>query len=265
MKKLITSSAVGTIEQPVFPRTLQHLQEAYTEAIAAVVKNLTNYVDGTLQILFGCVITNAGAGVFNITEGAVFYNGEVYLVIAGTITCAGAEIPVWVIDTSYQAGDPVTLYDSMVPVSTANVHEIKLFKIVNAASGSGLFDYGSANVIYNWQRPLVKVVEMGDWDMTTAGATPFIYVAHGLPDIDKIRNICAIIRTDWDLIGSAYHRLNPLTGRIGPTDSGSVEVAEINIVLTRVGGGVFDGSHWDSIDDGSGHYNRGWVTIEYMP
>jgi hypothetical protein len=150
MKKLITSGATGTVRQPVLPRTLQHVQEAYTEAIDAVVRNLTSYSNGTLRVLFGCVVTPPSGGVASVTAGAVFYNGEVYLVDARTnFACTGGNIPVWNIVTTYQTGDPVALVDYVGGGTTnANVHEIKKFILGAAASGSGLFDYNSASVIY---------------------------------------------------------------------------------------------------------------------
>lgn len=98
-----------------------------------------------------------------------------------------------------------------------------------------------------------KVLDIGDWDMTTSTGTHIATVAHGI-DYTKIRSMSCIIRDDTD----AYYY-----------DFGSIDTTETtqhimralttNIELVRGAGGVFDTSFYD--DDTS--FNRGWVTIQY--
>jgi len=95
-----------------------------------------------------------------------------------------------------------------------------------------------------------KIIEIGDWNMaTTAGVSK----AHGLTR-SKIRRISAIIYSDTG--GGFLDYCFEGSGFIGVSDSA--------IALNRLSPGLFDNSSFDLTDDGSGHYNRGWITIEYV-
>jgi hypothetical protein len=132
----------STVGMPVKSGTIQHLQLAYKEAIAAVANLLTNgYItpDTTdFFILYGCV--NSGSGlVFNITAGAIYYNGEVYLVPAASFTAPSGQTAVGTIITSQYTvnADPVTFTDG----SNNNVHAIRTLNFAAGTSGSGNVDF----------------------------------------------------------------------------------------------------------------------------
>ncbi|GAH69181.1 unnamed protein product, partial [marine sediment metagenome] len=98
-----------------------------------------------------------------------------------------------------------------------------------------------------------KIIDIGDWNMNT---TTYVEVAHGLTHT-KIRNtIIVLIRNDENtsylpLIGDALFA--------GVAD-GNILINSTNIVLTRKAGALFDSEDFDSTD-----YNRGWITINYIP
>lgn len=96
---------------------------------------------------------------------------------------------------------------------------------------------------------LTKVIATGDWNMDT---TTGLNIAHGL-DSTKIRTIAVFIRND--LSPTVYHELD-----YGAGQSGYGRWDAVNINLTRYDAGVFDNTNYDAVA-----YNRGWITIWYVP
>ncbi len=99
-----------------------------------------------------------------------------------------------------------------------------------------------------------KVIEIGDWDMSATGA---ISVEHGLT-LANIRDVSAIVRKDD---GSGYYPLTP--GWIVTPAEVQGYILSINptvVNLFRTEGGSFDSANYSSIP-----YNRGWITIWYVP
>lgn len=141
MKKLKVSDITTGIGMPIKSGTLEHIQAAYQEALTAVARlGLTSY-DGssTVYILWGCDNTGSGS-TYTISEGAVYYNGEIYLVPAASFTASGSNVAVGNVVTSYYTGtqaDPVTFTDS----TARYVHEIRRMVITAGASGSGVADF----------------------------------------------------------------------------------------------------------------------------
>lgn len=100
---------------------------------------------------------------------------------------------------------------------------------------------------------LTKIIDIGDWNMDADAST---LVAHGLSDINKIRSISIMLRNDADdtvykLEGS--DSTSTVWGGVG-------SITSTNIRLWRYAGGQYDSTAFDSIS-----YNRGWITIEYLP
>jgi hypothetical protein len=146
MKTLKTSVISSTARAPITDRTLSHLIESHKETVEALLKGLVTDTTGII-ILYGCVPTVAGSD-YSLTAGAVYYNGEIYLVDAfATATAPGGQIPVWVLATTYRSGDPVEFKNSSgASAGFLDFHEIRKLKWQFGASGSGLFDYNSASV-----------------------------------------------------------------------------------------------------------------------
>lgn len=137
MKRLKTSDITATAGFPVQGPTLDFLQNSYKEALNALARSIVTqdyYNSSTVYVLFGCRNTGSGSN-YIIGAGAVYYNGEVYLVPAATFTISGPNIARLVITTQMLAGvDPVTFTD----LSTHNVHEDKV--MIPQAGASGI-DY----------------------------------------------------------------------------------------------------------------------------
>jgi hypothetical protein len=153
MKKLNVSNISSTALQPIKQVTLTHIQSSYQEIFAALTAYARNAVDITtgFNILYGCKLTIAG-GNYTVTEGAIYYNGEVYLVdaVGSTANPSGSDVRICKIATTYLTAanaDPVTFTDS----STASVHEIRKVVIQNGTSGTSGYigAYTSAVRVYS--------------------------------------------------------------------------------------------------------------------
>ena len=97
---------------------------------------------------------------------------------------------------------------------------------------------------------LTKIIDLDDWDMV---ATSFLFVPHGITDgHTKIRDVQCIIRKDSGE--------NNVIWKIDSEGNGTLSWDETNIVPSRDAGGVFNSTTYDETS-----YNRGWITIRYLP
>jgi hypothetical protein len=165
MKKIITSDISTGIGMPIKSGTLDHLQSAYKEALDFVTRNLIgNYDANKVYIISGCVLYLDGA-VTKVTEGAMFYGGEIYLVDNSSIGIAPFNYPICNISTTFFSGtnaDPVNFTDGI----DRNVHEIKKITLANGTSGSGLIDFVDCTRL-DWQTKY----DAGVVSVTTGTAT----------------------------------------------------------------------------------------------
>jgi hypothetical protein len=138
MKKIITTDITNSVGMPIKSGTLDHLQSAYQEALDSIVRQLTGAYDSSkVYVLNGCENSGTG-GDYNISAGAVFYNGEIFIVPSASFTPSGTAVAN--IDTSYftsSIADPVEFTDG----TPRSVHEIRQIVITDATSGSGVSDY----------------------------------------------------------------------------------------------------------------------------
>lgn len=138
MKKLDTQFSTPTVGQPLKAGSIDHLQDSYKEIAANLVKQRRPSVLTTdVLILWGCV--NSGSGlVYNISAGAVYFNGEIYDVPAASFTSPGGQEAVGTISESPSlTEDPTTFEDG----STHNVHITRRIVIASGVSGSGTKDF----------------------------------------------------------------------------------------------------------------------------
>lgn len=143
MRKYDTSAITTTIAAPVKGGTFVHLQLAYQEALDAIAKAVIGPFPqaNKVYVLFGCVNTGTYP-TYTISAGAVYYNGEVYLVDAVTFTTSGGHVAVASIATTYftdQSADPVTFKDT----STHNMHQIRKIVLADGLSGSTIADFSA--------------------------------------------------------------------------------------------------------------------------
>lgn len=144
MRKLDVSSITDSSEFPVKQGTLQFLQDSYAEIMGALVTALLSpsYNPATVYVLYGC--DNSGSGAYySISAGAVFYQGEIFIVPATSFTATGSNVGVFMISTTQFTtnADPVTFTDMAV----RNVHNIRQMIVVQGASGSGVADFSAAS------------------------------------------------------------------------------------------------------------------------
>jgi len=137
MKRLDASAISTGVGFPLKSGSIDFLQDAHKETTAAVVTNLLGLTPETGQfyILYGLVNSGSGA-TYNVSAGAVFYNGEVYDVPSFSFTLSGSE-EAWpqLVTTQYTTNaDPVEFTDA-VP---RNVHNIRRMVVSASATGFGL-------------------------------------------------------------------------------------------------------------------------------
>jgi len=143
MRKLDVSAVSGSIGLPVKSGTLNHIQLAYQEALTALANSIIGRLPDiyNFYILYGCV--NSGSGLnYNISAGAIYYNGEVFLVDATIFTASSGQVAVGtIVTTQYSSNaDPVTFTDGTL----RSIHNIQKIIFASAVSGSGVCDYSAA-------------------------------------------------------------------------------------------------------------------------
>lgn len=135
MKKVKTDNIQQNVRrQPVTKVTLEYLQQAYTEAVAALTRGIIDNTSLPIR-LYGCELT-VNSGTASFTAGAIFYNGEIFLVngLSGPIT--GAQTIYFTQLDTYDDGDPVVFSDS----NSFNVHLNQTLVANIGPAGSGLFN-----------------------------------------------------------------------------------------------------------------------------
>lgn len=146
MKKIDTSVISSTAGMPAKAGVLNHFLQADQETVQAIGNSLLGpyYDPAKIYVLWGC--NNTGSGLtYIISSGAVFYNGEIFLITATSFVASAGQVAVGNIDTAFATsaiGDPVQFTDG----STHNVLQIRTMALSAATSGSGLADFT------NWLR-----------------------------------------------------------------------------------------------------------------
>lgn len=142
MKKIDTSAVSSSNRLPYFGRSVTHLKEGVLETLDAIVKALvTNTASPT--VLYGCV-NSATLPNVNLSAGAIYFKGEIYLVDAYVDAGSPANVTA-TITTTYQAGDPVTGTNG----NPVNMHQI--VKVV--WSSAATVDFDLSDLVYR-DRPI---------------------------------------------------------------------------------------------------------------
>jgi hypothetical protein len=149
MKKLDTTKESSTSWSPYKAETKQFVQDSYAEIFNALVlsKIKNNYTANSVVCLYGCVNTGTGT-TYIISEGAVYCNGEVFLVPAlpSTVLASGAVFNLS--DVADGTADPTNFSDNAI----WNIHRVRTAVIANGATGTGTLSGTSgsdfANLIY---------------------------------------------------------------------------------------------------------------------
>jgi hypothetical protein len=120
----------------------EHLQNSFKELTKSLIKSINGGTVDEKIILYGCVITNHGSGNYSHTEGAIYYNGIVYLVDALVSPTLFTGVPKWGIITTYGVDNPVQYRDN----SVHDVHVDERLKLYNNAASEGLFEITDTSI-----------------------------------------------------------------------------------------------------------------------
>lgn len=131
MKKLeISAYTSNTVGFPVKEGTWDFLQLAYQEGLNALARQAvgTQYDPTVVYRLWGVDITDDGGDNYSNTEGAVYYNGEIYIVPAGGPVFMDNGPYFQIVKTQYTTNaDPVIFTDA----GSHNVHNIYTLQLIN--------------------------------------------------------------------------------------------------------------------------------------
>ena len=298
MKQLTTTLFSDTAQFPVKKGTLAFLQQAPKEVIAQVLQALIGptYDNSKFYVLYGCVNSGSGSS-YIISDGAVFFFGEVFAVPATSFTTAGANVPIFsLVTTQYNTNaDPVTLTDG----SVVNVHDVRTMHVISGAS-SVLYNY-SAAVFYSFVTQqsqateiLKGIAEIATQAEVNAGAddtriiTPLKLKAtnevvgsdygtkvrvkvvaidfwdmdgFGTKDVPHgLPDILKILSIDVIIRNDSGSYSGPLGATISSVPQGGISnVGATNITLERLASGGYDNGTFNDV-----LISRGYVTIKYL-
>lgn len=261
MKNVLSIGITSSSQQP-YTKTTHEWYNAMSKDVAeAFVKSLipSSAYTGKLVILSGCTLTGTNPGPRTVTDGWVWYSGEIFRVNSGTFTTGVGEIGVWSI---LEESTNLTFSDG----ASKPVHQEKTLVFSNGEPGSGMFDENSADIIklgigYVEKSDLninKACIPIGTWDVNTQFQKNINYTSYGF-SANKIISIGCIFYGDDGV--SAYGALTWV-----PDDSGAssseigISIGSTTITLQRKNGGFF-GSQSNFLSNSS---NRGYVTIEYL-
>ncbi len=247
MKKVLSNNIATGVRQPYTQVTHEWYNDMITEASNALAQMCIGENSTDFIVLYGC--NNSNAPNANISAGAIFYNGEIYLCPA-FVDASITNAIVGTITTAYDSLDPVLFSDG----NSFNVHQVKTIVWSDAASGSGSIDF--ADVVFQ-SGTVKRVIQIGDWNMDS---TDSVTIPHGL-DATKIISVNVTILRD--IGGGSVLGIYPLntpyvaTTSDFPQHEGVYSTDATDVSLRRRIGGFFDNADFNSTS-----FNRGWIIIE---
>ena len=138
MKRLLTTPITDSVGFPPKAGTWEFLQDAVKEAADALARALPGkaYSNAKMYIIHGLDYTEAG-GNWTMTAGAVYYNGEIYLVPGVTLPIIGGQFPVLNVDATQFFTDPTADPVEFTDNNDYNVHNIRQILVTNGTSLTG--------------------------------------------------------------------------------------------------------------------------------
>lgn len=195
MKKLNVTPITDSAQMPLKKGTLQFLQDAYTEVLRSIMIATAGagYDPAAVYILHG--LTNGGTyPVYSISEGAVFYQGEMFFIDATAFSAATGETAVFgsIVQTQYTGADadPVLFTDA----TPRNVHNIRKMTIVSGVSGTGIADFADA------KRILLNIPQLNLTSPTpgvVSGTYPNVVITVANAQKDVIRMFVGDVSTNF--------------------------------------------------------------------
>lgn len=232
MKKLDTQFATTVVTQPLKAGSVDHIQQAYTEVICALALNMIGpgYQDNIIYILFGCVNTGTYPAV-NISNGAVFYNNEVFLVDAFIATLTGSDVVVANEVTTFFtdiSADPTVFSDT----SSHNVHQIRKIVLSAGSTGSTIADFTAFKqtsiALANDQEATLPSSYVATFDQDRA-----VFFAAATADCDITFDLTnaipgAVQRLKWTFGAGRALTITPGSGQTLVKDSGDLTLVASN-------------------------------------
>jgi len=173
MKILDTTSISTSNAMPIKSGTLQFLQDASKEAMAALVTNLIPNPDvNTIYRISGC-LNSTVAPIHTLSAGVLFYNGEIFNFDGATFTLTGLQKAYARIATTQFTtnADPVQFTDGV----SRNVHNIRKIVIENTTTSSGLPEFKDFITLNSWLKGDTKEIVCDSTylanNFTSTGAT----------------------------------------------------------------------------------------------
>lgn len=173
MKILDTTSISTSNAMPIKSGTLQFLQDASKEAMAALVTNLIPNPDvNTIYRISGC-LNSTVAPIHTLSAGVLFYNGEIFNFDGATFTLTGLQKAYARIATTQFTtnADPVQFTDGV----SRNVHNIRKIVIENTTTSSGLPEFKDFITLNSWLKGDTKEIVCDNTyltnNFTSTGAT----------------------------------------------------------------------------------------------
>jgi hypothetical protein len=251
-REFITTNIVGTTKAPITAKGLQHINAMAKEQVNALVNGLVPYTTNDIIVLYGCVVAVTsgsipGTGTATLTAGAVYYNGEIYLVDAnGSLSTTNPQTLIWQAVNTLQDGVQTKFTDGM----DYDFLSIRKLRLVAGAVGAGLANYDAATV-----KKFRRGVEF-----TPSAFTGFTGTPTGYWSITYLSPFAAIIKFNFSgnattaatksfttafTFTSATPEIS--VGKSQGTDDSPISIATLGdlIVLTKI-----DGSNWTSGTNG---------------
>ena len=169
MKKVLSNNIATGVRQPYTQVTHEWYNDMITEASNALAQMCIGENSTDFIVLYGC--NNSNAPNANISAGAIFYNGEIYLCPAFVDASITNDI-VGTITTAYDSLDPVLFSDG----NSFNVHQVKTIVWSDAASGSGDIDFADLKFMpfAQYYTPTLGTEGGGTATASTASASYFV-------------------------------------------------------------------------------------------
>lgn len=142
MNRIKTSDILDpSIQQPFTGRSLDFLQDAISQTVAALAQSICkdDITDTQSYALYGCKKTSLGGSDYKFDAGFIYdtNSGEVYY-FNGVASIAIATAPILsLVITNDPVADPITFTDSI----SRNVHNVRRLSVSDGALGSGIIDY----------------------------------------------------------------------------------------------------------------------------
>lgn len=257
-KHVLYEDITSTAKQPYLKQTHQHYNEMFNELSKAFGNTIVADPTG-VTILWGCENTGTGTGIGDsaiISEGAVYYNGEIYQVPAFS-TASIVNGLKGTFTTGYVSGiDPVLFSDN----TSHNVHQIQTL-VLSDASASLPADYINWKSIKNeW-----KTYNLTNSDVASATGTFTVSAASEKLLYYKIDYKNQIVTLNLNIIGANID---------AATSAFYIKLPEsLNVTNTFVNMGYYINGYLTSTEDSgatketvtkmytNGGYGSTWLTI----